>query len=161
MELYNIEAFSHLVGQQRPAAQAILRGSDSFPNIRGVVRFYTADQGSLMTAEVVGLPHDGGPFYAFHLHEGEHCGSGAGPEPFPESGGHFNPTGQSHPHHAGDFPSLLGDAGYAYISFYTGRLTPQQAVGHTVVIHQHAEDFHSQPSGNPGGKIACGPVARA
>lgn len=164
MEMLNNEAFSHLVARQRPTAAAVLRGNDRFPEISGTVRFYPADKGTLVVAEVFRLPvMDGqnrmyGPFHAFHLHEGGECGSGAGENPFAESKGHFNPTGREHPFHAGDFPPLLSNGGYAYMSFYTGRFTPREAVGHAVIIHQNADDFHTQPSGNAGEKLACGVV---
>lgn len=166
MEQLNIESFSRLVAMERPYAIASLQGNDNFPEISGVVRFYIADQGTLVLAEVFNLPHElrprtdrrFGPFYAFHLHEGGSCGSGAGASPFEASGNHYNPDNQLHPYHAGDFPPLLSNGGYAYGSFYTGRFKPQDAVGKTVVIHQHTDDFMTQPSGDSGVKLACGTV---
>lgn len=157
MDMLNNVSFSQLVCRARPVSSATLNGSGQYPDITGTVRFYRAAQGALVVAEVFNLPD--GPFHAFHLHEGGACGSGAGEDPFAAAGTHYNPTDQQHPYHAGDFPPLLSNNGYAYASFYTDRLTPEQAVGHTVVVHAHADDFHTQPSGNAGGKIACGVVA--
>jgi len=151
-----------------PIARATVRGNSQNPRLSGTVLFYPADMGTLVVAEVFGLPRmvdtgEGGqsvgPFYAFHVHEGTECGSGDGDNPFAESGSHYNPTGTSHPMHAGDMPPLLADSGYAYASFYTGRFTPEQVIGRTVIIHKHADDFHTQPSGNAGEKIACGKIA--
>lgn len=156
MEMLNNLSFSQLVCRTKPVSAATLHGSAQHPAISGTIRFYRAAQGTLVVAEVFGLPD--GPFHAFHLHEGSTCGSGAGDDPFAGAEAHFNPTGQPHPYHAGDFPPLLSNGGYAYASFYTDRLTPEQAVGHTVIVHANTDDFHTQPSGNAGMKIACGAV---
>lgn len=168
MEKLNIDAFSQLVVTREPYASALLKGNDQFPGLGGTVRFYQADKGTLVVAEVFNLPSVSprdagrlyGPFYGFHIHEGSSCGSGTGESPFMEAGSHYNPTGAQHPYHAGDMPSLLGNGGYAYMSFYTGRFTPENVVGKTVVVHQHADDFRSQPSGDAGEMIACGPIYR-
>ena len=74
--------------------------------------------------------------------------------------GHFNPGGMSHPFHAGDFPPLLSNQGYAWMSFFDRRFTIDEIIGKTVVIHAKADDFTSQPSGNSGNPIACGEIRR-
>lgn len=43
--------------QRRPEASAVLSGSEKYPDIRGIVRFYTAKDGVLVYADVGGLPH--------------------------------------------------------------------------------------------------------
>lgn len=159
--------FSTLVCRHKPISAAKLAGSRQYPEISGTVRFYAANPGVLVVAEVFGLPASApgeeagfryGPFYAFHLHQGGSCGGGEGKDPFQASGGHYTPTEQPHPFHAGDFPPLLGNGGYAYMSFYTARLQAEETVGRTVIVHKNADDFHTQPSGNAGEKIACGVV---
>ena len=40
-----------------------------------------------------------------------------------------------------------------YISFF-----PEDVIGKTVVIHDRPDDFHTQPSGASGEKIACGEI---
>lgn len=167
MEQLNLKAFSQLVIRNQPYAAAMLRGNADNPQISGTVLFYPAAEGTLITAEVFGLPRqvgeggetkEAGPFYAFHVHEGGHCGSADGPGPFDASGMHYNPTRQPHPMHAGDLPPLLADAGYAYLSTYTGRFTPEQIVGRTVIVHAHPDDFKTQPGGGAGQKLACGEI---
>ena len=109
-----------------------------------------------MTAEVSGLPeHDSG-FFAFHIHEGSDCGG----TDFSDTGGHYNPDAREHPRHAGDLPPLLSMAGRALLAVETGRFTPCEVVGRTVVIHGSTDDFHTQPAGNAGKKIACGVIRR-
>lgn len=165
MESLNLKAFSQLVMLTQPYASAMLHGNDTYPDIGGTVRFYKAAQGTLVVAEVFNLPpqmagQDGmtSEFYAFHIHEGEKCGSGALPDAFKATGGHYNPEHKEHPMHAGDLPPLLGNNGYAYLAAYTGRFTPEQVVGRTAVVHAHPDDFKTQPSGDAGQKLACGEI---
>lgn len=105
-----------------------------------------------MTAEVRGLPHDG--FYGLHIHEGGGCGG----EDFSQSGAHFNPSGATHPNHAGDLPPLLSNDGMAQMSVLTGRFRVDEIIGKTVVLHSCPDDFTTQPAGNAGQKIACGVI---
>lgn len=74
--------------------------------------------------------------------------------------GHFNPGGMSHPFHAGDLPPLLSNQGYAWTAFFDRRFTIEEIIGKSVVIHAHADDFTTQPSGNSGNPIACGEIRR-
>lgn len=122
--------------------------------IRGIVKFYAIPGGTLVVAEIVGLPENETGFFSFHIHEGGDCGG----KEFSDTGGHFNPGGQAHPKHAGDLPPLLARNGRACLAVETGRFSPGEVVGRTVVIHHDADDFHTQPSGNSGRKIACGVI---
>jgi Cu-Zn family superoxide dismutase len=156
---------------RQPDAYAVVKGSPDFPGIRGMVWFFEFLEGTLVCAEVSGLPQiqrmleNGmyaedecrGAMYGFHLHEGGSC-TGTPQDPFANAGGHYNPGNCMHPDHAGDFPVLLGNRGYAWQAFYTDRFTPAQAKGKTVIIHEYPDDYHSQPSGNSGPMIACGEV---
>ena len=42
--------------------------------------------------------------------------------------------------------------------FYTNRFVPEEIIGHTVVIHDMADDFRTQPAGDSGSKIACAEI---
>ncbi len=77
---------------------------------------------------------------------------------FPNTGNHYNPNNVPHPEHAGDLPPLLSNNGYAWMSFYTGRVNLNDVIGRSLVIHGMADDFRTQPSGNSGDKIACGVI---
>ena len=81
-----------------------------------------------------------------------------GMQAFPNTGNHYNPDNVPHPEHAGDLPPLLSNNGYAWMSFYTGRIDPNEVIGRSLVIHSMRDDFSSQPSGNSGDKIACGVI---
>lgn len=145
----------------KPNSAADISGGENYPGIRGRVIFRQQKNGVLVTADIYGLPTgetgcDSGVF-GFHIHEGEDCGSN-GQEPFSNTKGHYNPGECPHPYHAGDLPPLFENDGYAYMSFLTNRFTATEIIGRTVVIHLKPDDFHSQPSGNSGGKIACGVI---
>jgi len=152
--------------QGRPHAAAILQGSDSHPDVTGTVRFYQTNQGVIVCAEVNGLPLDAAPchdkIFGFHIHKGTNCG-GNMDDPFADAMSHYDPQNCPHPDHAGDLPPLFGNNGYAYSAFLTNRFTVDEITGRTVIIHDHPDDFTTQPSGGSGTKIACGvirPTAR-
>ena len=138
----------------KPEAAACVSGEGK---LCGCVKFYAAGCGCLVAAEIRGLPESDTGFFAFHIHEGGDCGGTA----FSDSGGHFNPEKQAHHRHAGDLPPLLSDHGTATLLVQTGRFTPGEVIGRTVVIHQNPDDFHTQSAGNAGRKIACGMIRRA
>lgn len=139
-----------------PNAVARIRGGRDYPDVRGMVRFFQRCDGVLVEAEVSGLPKTKMGFFAFHIHEGASC-AGDG---FPDSGGHWNPGGTEHPSHAGDLPPLLGDFGKACLKVLTGRFRVEEIIGRTVILHGDPDDFHTQPAGNAGRKIACGVIRR-
>ncbi|MBQ9086930.1 MAG: superoxide dismutase family protein [Clostridia bacterium] len=144
---------------RRPDATARVVGSPSYPDLYGLVRFYGTPYGVLVAAEVQGLPDSQGqcerPIFGFHLHEGGFC-AGNGRDPFADAGSHYNPRRCPHPFHAGDLPPLFGSGGYAYSVFLTNEFTVDEIIEKTVIIHGAPDDFHTQPSGNSGTKIACG-----
>ena len=144
-----------------PEAFAQIAGSAEYPEIHGVVYFFDVYGGTVVMAEVYGLPdeekQDIGKFFAFHIHEGGSCG-GSGQEAFPNTGSHFNPEQTTHPGHVGDLPPLLSTHGGAWSAVYTGRFYPEEVIGKTVVIHSQPDDFKTQPAGDSGQKIACGEI---
>lgn len=139
-----------------PYARAVLHGGTYAPCLGGTVSFYPWARGTLVKAEVVNLPaEDTGPFFGFHIHERGCC-----EKDFSCAGGHFNPTGQQHPFHAGDLPVLLSNHGYAYMTVYTDRFRPCDVIGRSVIIHQMPDDYRSQPAGDSGNRIGCGVILR-
>jgi Cu-Zn family superoxide dismutase len=107
--------------------------------------------------------------YGVHLHAVGRC---EGPA-FTTAGPHWNPTGQQHGKdnpqgmHMGDLPNLLvgtdGRGSFEYTILGAGasiRGGGADALldedGAAVVIHERADDFRTDPSGNSGARIACG-----
>ena len=141
-----------------PAAVAQIAGIREQASISGTVSFYRNRNGTLVVADICGLPSGEDPaasrIFGFHIHEGRAC-TGQG---LSDTGGHFNPYGRPHPYHAGDLPPLFESSGRAYMEVLTGRFCIPDIIGRTVVIHSDPDDFHSQPAGNAGEKIACGVI---
>lgn len=144
---------------QRPHAMARVLGSEEYPSLSGNVWFFQTPYGVLVMAEFVGLPDEqnGDGIFAFHIHSGSQC-SGNSEDPFADAGVHFNPNGSPHPEHAGDMPPLFGNRGLAFQVFLTDRFAVRDIINRTVVVHAKPDDFTTQPAGNSGKKIACGPI---
>lgn len=141
-----------------PDAVACIRGGPKAPHLSGTVRFYQKRGAVLVAVHVSGLPRESETvFFALHIHGGGSCSG----EDFSETGGHYDPRNEAHPQHAGDLPPLLFCGGGAYLAVLTDRFSVADVLGRTVVIHSGADDFHTQPAGNAGTKIACGVIRRA
>lgn len=134
-------------------AEACIQGEGK---LRGSVKFTRHRRGTLVEAEITGLPESESGFFAMHIHEGGSCCDMG----FPDTGGHYNPGGAAHPAHAGDLPPLLSCGGYGYTAVLTDRFRVADIVGKTVVIHSGPDDFRSQPAGDAGRKIGCGLIKR-
>ena len=92
---------------------------------------------------------------------------------FNAAGGHFNPDGAKHGlnnpagPHAGDLPALMVgpdgngalDAVSPRIALASGLRSLFDADGSALVIHAGPDDQLTDPTGNSGGRIACGVVA--
>lgn len=145
----------------RADAFANVHGSAEFARINGSVKFYQTARGVLTVAEIFGLPVSeekcSGGIFAFHIHNGASC-SGDQEDPFSEAGSHYDTDNCPHPSHAGDMPPLFGAKGTAFLAFLSDRFTISDIIGKTVIIHDKADDFTTQPSGNSGNKIACGEI---
>lgn len=155
--------YQNIFLRQRPKAVAVIKGSSSYPDIKGTVYFYQTPEGVLITASISGLPQDSGEcssrVFGFHIHGGDSC-TGTEQSPFENTGSHYDKLKCDHPHHSGDMPPLFGNNGSAYLSFLTNRIYVADIIGKTVVIHSQPDDFVSQPAGNSGTKIACGKIVR-
>lgn len=139
-----------------PVARALLRGDPTHPQLMGEALFSPYGRGTLVIVRLVGLPVPG--FLGLHIHEKGDCSTG-GDVPFAQAGGHYDPHGVPHPWHAGDLPPLLAlSDGVALLAVYTDRFRPSDVIGKAIIVHDMPDDFHSQPSGSSGGRIACGVI---
>lgn len=130
----------------------------------GRVTFEQQSGGVMVVVAVTGLPP--GTQHGFHIHEKGDCSA---PDAM-SAGGHFNPSGRPHgqmsmpDHHAGDMNNLTADsAGNASAQFVMPDVTvgpgANSVVGRAVVVHKDPDDYRTQPTGNSGGRIACGVIA--
>ena len=118
--------------------------------------------GLLIRAEVNGLPAG---TRGIHVHAVGRC---EGPD-FTSAGPHWNPQGRQHGTenpagpHEGDMPNVVIDAaGRGRVEFRLsgGTLRGQptsllDADGASVVLHEKADDYRTDPSGNSGARVAC------
>ncbi|MDE6021219.1 MAG: superoxide dismutase family protein [Ruminococcus sp.] len=143
------------------SAIAAIKGSAKYPNIKGYAYFTETDDGTAVSIAVKGLPVEEtlckSSIFAVHIHEGGSC-SGNQQDLFADTLGHYNPYKCEHPFHAGDMPPLFSAGQKASFAFLTNRFTPDEVIGKTIVIHKSYDDFHTQPSGASGEKIACGEI---
>lgn len=106
--------------------------------------------------------------HAFHIHSVGKC-----EPPFTSAGGHFNPGGEKHGimsdegHHAGDMPNLhIPASGELVVEVLNGSVTLEKGEdnsllgpeGTALVIHAGKDDYVTDPTGEAGGRIACGVV---
>lgn len=139
-----------------PVARARISGNTAHPELMGEALLSPFGQGTLVVVRAVGLPAGG--FLGLHIHENGDC-SPTGGMAFTATGGHWNPQGTEHPFHAGDLPPLLSSAnGVALLAVYTDRFRPAEVMGRAIIIHGMADDFHTQPAGDSGERIACGVI---
>lgn len=159
----NQKNYSDVLVWEKPAACAFIKGSPEHPDLQGTVLFYSVPGGVLVRTELFGLPMGenswGGRVMGFHIHEGQSC-SGTVGQPFVDTGGHYNPTEEDHPSHAGDLLPVFGNNGYAWQAQVTNRFDVADILGRTVVLHSEPDDFRTQPSGDSGNPIACGVIRR-
>lgn len=132
---------------------------------RGLATFKQADDGIRVTLKGIGLPAG---VHAVHLHT---TGSCTGPD-FTSAGGHWNPGNKQHGHdnpagaHMGDMPNVTAAAdGTATLEAVVkgarlkdGAHPLLDTDGGAIIIHAAADDYKSDPTGNAGGRLACGVV---
>ncbi len=129
-------------------------------SIKGTVVFTRVPEGIKVVADVDGLSPGK---HGFHVHETGDC-SGQGEC----SGQHFNPDKQAHGgpddkvRHVGDLGNLEADenkhAHYERIDKMISLEGKYSILNRSVIIHADPDDFHTQPTGNAGPKIACGVI---
>jgi Cu-Zn family superoxide dismutase len=106
--------------------------------------------------------------HAFHVHAVSKC-----EPPFTSAGAHFNPGNKKHGlmaaegHHAGDMPNLhIPASGELAIEVLNSAISLEKdkpnsvfdADGSALVIHANKDDYKTDPTGEAGGRIACGVV---
>ena len=128
---------------------------------RGTVTFTQKDETVLVVAKVSGLTPGN---HGFHIHEKGDCSA---PDAM-SAGGHFNPTKMAHGgptdqmRHSGDLGNLVADEqGIAKLEWVDPMMKlsgPNSIIGHAVIVHAKEDDLKTQPTGNAGGREACGVI---
>ena len=105
--------------------------------------------------------------HAVHLHEKGDCSA----EDASSAGGHWNPTMKPHgkrgdgtSYHKGDVGNMtVGNDGKGTMNLMVkgwsiGGADTTNVIGKSVIIHEKADDFTTQPTGNAGGRVSCGVI---
>src|SRR5690349_10137117 len=148
----------------KATAKATLEAA-SGSQVKGEAKFTTDGEGTVRfesTAENL-TPGE----HAVHLHEKGDCSAADASS----AGGHWNPTMKPHgkrgsgtAFHKGDIGNMtVGNDGKGTLNltiegWSIGGADSTNVVGKSVIIHEKADDFTSQPSGNAGGRISCGVI---
>lgn len=129
--------------------------------VSGSVTFTKTEGGVKVAAKLSGLTEGA---HGFHVHEFGDCSAPDGAS----AGAHFNPGAGPHagPHdparHAGDMGNLKaaadGTASLDYVDKHATLEGANSVLGRGVIVHEKADDLKTQPTGNAGGRIACGVV---
>jgi Cu-Zn family superoxide dismutase len=160
---------------QRPAAagnkgdEAKVQLRDAAGTVVGDAKFEQERNGVDVRVKVRGMTPG---FHGFHIHTVGNCVPGD----FTSAGGHFNPTGESHGHHAGDMPTLYvnldgtGEARFTIASFQVSHLF--DADGSALIVHAGPDNLANIPqryaptgpdattlgTGDSGARVACGAI---
>jgi superoxide dismutase, Cu-Zn family len=128
---------------------------------RGEVTFTQEANGVRVVASFTGLTMGE---HGFHVHEKGDCSA---PDAA-SAGGHFNPATKPHgareatERHVGDLGNLKADPyGLARVDFVDSQLSlsgPSSILQKAVIVHASPDDFKTQPTGNAGGRLACGVI---
>jgi Cu-Zn family superoxide dismutase len=145
-----------------PTARATIEPK-SGSNVRGRAVFTQLPSGEVTTEVWIENATPG--MHGLHLHEKGDCSA---PDAS-SAGAHFNAAGNPHAgpadaaRHNGDLGNIeIGPDGKGRLDVVSTLLTvgpgPNSVVGKSVVFHEKADDFTTQPTGNAGGRLGCGVI---
>lgn len=135
-------------------------------SVKGKAEFTEKDGEVTLTATIEGLQPG---IHAIHIHEKADCSDPKGES----AGGHWNPTFKKHgkwgsaEHHKGDIGNFPADEnGTGTITFTTSEWCiscndpAKNIVGKGLIVHEKADDYVTQPTGNAGGRVACAGIIK-
>src|SRR5262245_5060916 len=156
-------AAQHSEAPEVKKAVAVLTPTEG-NNVRGVVTFTQAGANVRVVAQIEGLTPGK---HGFHIHEWGDCSSKDGSA----AGGHFNPAGAQHgapdaaQRHAGDMGNIEAKQdGVARLEFNDPVMKMSDhgsIIGRGMIVHANPDDMKTQPTGNAGGRLACGVIGVA
>ncbi len=140
--------------------------SKSNSNVKGTASFIEKNGSVTFVANMTGLQPG---VHAIHIHEKSDCSAADGSS----AGGHWNPTFKKHgkwgvgEYHKGDIGNFTADAkGNGTITFTTDEWCigcgdeTKDILGKGLIVHEKADDYTTQPTGNAGGRIACSAIIK-
>lgn len=146
-----------LVVNFEPKSGSNAAGTGTFMEKNGEVTF---------TAKLSGLTPG---IHAIHIHEKSDCSAADGSS----AGGHWNPTFKNHgkwgsaSYHKGDIGNFpVNENGDGTITMTTSEWCigcgdeKKDILGKGLIVHDKADDYVTQPTGNAGGRVACSAIIR-
>jgi len=127
--------------------------------VTGIIRFESSNSGMLLLGEFKGLKPSSA--HGMHIHEYGDCSAVDGSS----AGGHYKKPETKHGgpgtpmRHLGDLGNLTSNSeGVANYKLELKGLSVGDVLGRAVVVHAGEDDLKSDPSGNSGGRVACGVI---
>lgn len=131
---------------------------------KGTVTFTRSGSGVRVEANLEGLTPGK---HGFHIHEYGDCSN----LDATSAGGHYNPENKKHggpddtERHVGDLGNVeVGDDGTAHLEMEDDMISldgEHSIIGRAIVVHAGEDDLMSQPTGDAGGRVACGVIGIA
>ena len=150
----------------KPLTLTVNFESKSGSKTTGTATFVEKDGQVSFTARLSGLTPG---VHAIHIHEKADCSAADASS----AGGHWNPTFKKHGRwgdvecHKGDignFPAEVDGNGTITMStdqWCIGCGDPTKDIlGKGLIVHEKADDYVTQPTGNAGGRVACSAIIR-
>lgn len=132
--------------------------------VAGTITFTGGSDGVKVVADITGLKPGK---HGFHIHEFGDCSA----KDAKSAGGHLNPMHHEHgapdatDRHEGDLGNIEADAsGKAHLELTDKMLKlsgENSIIGYGVIVHEKADDLKTQPTGDAGGRLACGVIGVA
>jgi superoxide dismutase, Cu-Zn family len=140
--------------------------SKSNSKVTGTATFEEKNGTVTFIAKIAGLQPG---IHAIHIHEKSDCSAADATS----AGGHWNPTFKKHgkwgeaEHHKGDIGNFTADEkGNGTITLTTDEWCigcadeTKNIIGKGLIVHQGADDFTTQPTGNAGARLACSTIIK-
>lgn len=159
------EAVNDVMDEPADKTLKVMLEPKSESTVKGEVTFVEENGKVSLMATLTGLtPGE----HAIHLHEKADCSAADGTS----TGGHWNPTfsphgkwGAAEGYHKGDIGNFTADAaGNGEVAFETEEWCigcgddTKDILGKGVIVHQGADDFATQPTGDAGSRVSCAGV---